>query len=234
LQTWGSEAKEAGGGIWTPVGGRLMNIRIGAPVMASDGRAGTVDGIVLHPQTREIDGVVVCDAELTDRRLLLPVDEIASADDGVVRVRGSILDVAELNEFARSQYVLPPEDWIPPTGDAAGFYLMPASPLAVGAFTQPASHPDPPAHEVAGLADGDYDISGSTEVHCLDGAGGRLERVVTIGSSDHVSHLVVRRTAGGEVIVPVELIQSLGDEGIYLSLELQELDEMPRYEGAAA
>lgn len=209
-----------------------MDIKIGAPVRAEDGQAGTVERIILHPDTRELDGVVARLAGMPTRDVVVPVDRIVSADvDGILLV-GSTEDVANLDAFALNQYTTPPEEWLPLDGEASEVYLLPASPLTVGAFTQPASHPDPPAHEVEDLEAGDVDVSGSTTVFCTDGVAGKVDRVITEGDTDVVTHLIVHRGAVGarDVAVPVSDVAALGGDGIRLTLTRDELDELPGFD----
>src|SRR5205814_2130667 len=108
-------------------------------------------------------------------------------------------------------------------------YLFPASPLAVGAFTMPATQPSPAEHEVEDLEAGDVDVSGSTTVFCTDGAAGKIDRVITEGDSDRVTHLVVHRGTlrHRSIAVPVEYIAGMGEEGVRLSLSEKELDALP-------
>lgn len=209
-----------------------MDIRIGAPVAAEDGHVGKVDRIVLHPQTREVDGIIVLEGRMLAKDVLIPIDYVLAADQHGVRVRGTLDDLSNLGAFAYSQYVEAPEEWLPPVADAAGFYLIPASPLAVGAFQQPATMPDPPLEEVEDLPAGDYEVTGSTNVYGAAGLIGRLDRVVTEGDTDRVTHLVVQRgpLAGRPVAIPADAIDRMDDDGIYLSLDEEQVDRMPTFQ----
>lgn len=208
-----------------------MQIRLGSAVMAEDGRAGTVDRIILHPETREIDALVATQGDGSTDLLVVPIDRVLAADGEAVRVSGTVEEIHGLDLFTHSQFVEPPEEWLPPTADAAGFYLMPASPVAVGAFQQPATMPDPPAEEVEDLEPGDFEIKWNTQVFCTDGLAGRLDRVLTDGDSDVVTHLVIMRDGGaGDVAVPLEQVASLGDEGVHLALTTSQIRELPAFD----
>ena len=75
------------------------------------------------------------------------------------------------------------------------------------------------------------EISGSTTIYCRDGEAGHLDRVVTEPQTDHVTHLVVRRGASGrDHAVPAAQIERMGDEGIYLTLTRDELDDLPDFD----
>lgn len=207
-----------------------MQIRIGAPVLAEDGRAGRVEKIILHPSTNELVGIVAAHGWLP-HEVVIPAERLLGADEHGVRVRGTVEEIANLEPFALSQYVEPPEDWIPPTDldPAAGLYLFPASPYAVGAFEGPATQPPPPAHEFEDLGEGDIEVSRVRPVYCRDGEAGRVKRLVTEGASGRVSHLVVER--GGllrrEVLVPIQYVVEIGHDAVRLSLSCEELDRLP-------
>ena len=205
-----------------------MDIKIGVPVLAEDGTAGRVERIILHPDTREVEGIVAARGGMLAGDVVIPTDYLLAADDHGLRVKGTVDAIGELEPFAQSQYVDPPEDWIPPTDSAGGIYLFPATPYAVGAFERPVSQPAPAVHEVEDLEPGDVEVSGTTTVYCSDGVAGKLESVVTEGDTDRVSHLIIRRGAllGRDVTVPVQHIRTMGEEGITLTLTERELDDL--------
>jgi uncharacterized protein YrrD len=204
-----------------------MHIRIGARVMAEDGPAGRVERLILHPQTSEIEGVVAVQGGMLKQDVVVPVERIMAADDRAVYVFGTAAEISELAPFAQSQYTVPPEEWIPPADLPSSRFLFPLSPYTVGAFV-PATQAVYSEDEVEALEPGDVEVSGSTEVLCRDGVAGRLDRVVTEGDSDRVTHLVIQRGPLGrrDVAVPVDQVESIGDAGIRLALTEEELDEL--------
>jgi hypothetical protein len=206
-----------------------MEIKIGTPVLAEDGQAGTVERIILHPETSEIEGVVAVQGRLLTRDVVIPADRLLMADHDGLRVRGTAEEIDALEPFAQSQYVDPPEDWLPPSGHPAAFYLLPASPLLVGAFPPPTMQTDLMPEEVENLEEGDVEVSGTTTVFCTDGACGRLDRVVTEDGTDHVLFLIVQR-GRRSVQVPVEQVARMDRTGIHLRLTQGELDRLPEFE----
>jgi hypothetical protein len=210
-----------------------MEIRIGVPVRAEDGEAGLVQRIILHPDTREFEGVVVSGNDMMGADVVVPAERVlGDAPDGLL-VRGTLEELSQLDSFAASQYVEPPEDWIPPSGLPSSVYLFPASPYAVGAFTPPATQAPPPDHEVEDLAPGDIDVTGDTTVFCTDGPAGKVHRIITDGDSDRVSHLVVHRggVANRDIAVPLDQVDGVDDEGVHLALSQDGLDRMPTFSG---
>lgn len=207
-----------------------MNIRLGSPVLAEDGGAGVVERLILHPDTQELEGVVAAQGGILKRDVVIPVGLLLAADDSGVRVSGTVEAINDLEPFAQSQYTAPPEEWIPPTDLPSSVYLFPLSPLAVGAFAMP-TQVLPAEEEVEDLQEGDVEINAHTQVLARDGVAGKLERVVTEGDSDRVTHLIIQRgsLSSREVLVPMEQVQQMDETGIVLALSEAELDELPEF-----
>jgi hypothetical protein len=101
-----------------------MDIRIGVPVVTEDGNAGTVERIILHPDTLELEGIVAAQGRMLTSDVVIPVDRILEAREEWVRVQGKVEEIAGLEPFAQSQYIEPPEDWIPPSDTPVSHFLL--------------------------------------------------------------------------------------------------------------
>src|SRR5438046_2421448 len=122
---------------WRQRGGvGAMQFQMGVPVMAEDGRAGTLDRLIFDPATEEVRGLVVVQGGLLPHDVVVPLERVVSADGEAVRVRGTVEEIASLEGFTQAQFTEPPEDWLPPADleVRAPYFLFPASPYAVGAF----------------------------------------------------------------------------------------------------
>ena len=210
-----------------------MDFRIGRPVMAEDGRVGTLDRLIFDPVADQVRGLVVREPGLLPNDVVVPLDRVLSADEKEVRVRGTVEEIASLEGFSHAQFTEPPEDWLPPTDLAAesASFLFPASPYAVGAFA-PTAPLAVPADEVEEeKPPGAVDLSADTVVNCTDGFAGTVDRVLTEGATDRVTHLIVRRGAliTRDIMVPAELIASTAEETVYLSISQEELDRLPEF-----
>jgi uncharacterized protein YrrD len=211
-----------------------VDIKMGVPVEATDGRAGKVEQLVFDPAKKEVVGVVVTQGWLLPHDVVVPMDRVASADEHALRVRATVEEVSRMPAFSLSQYVTPPENWIPPAGIAVAPYLFPASPYAVGAFIPPITQAGPPVEEVENLPEGTVDLGPNQEVLCDDDVVGHVDRVITEGDSDRVTHLVVRHGTlfGHDVVVPADRITQTDGMGIHLSLTREEFDQLPRFDEA--
>jgi len=211
-----------------------MDFRIGRPVVAEDGQAGTLDRLIFDPVTDELRGLVVREAGLLPNDVVVSLDRVLSADEKEVRVRGTVEEIAGLDGFSHAQFTEPPESWLPPPDLAVGSsaFLFPVSPYAVGAFA-PTTPIAVPADEVEEeKPPGSVDLSADTVVNCTDGLAGTVDRVLTEGGTDRVTHLIVRRGAliVRDIMVPAELIASTDEETVQLSISQEELDRLPEFE----
>ena len=211
-----------------------MDFRIGRPVMAEDGRAGTLDRLIFDPVTDRMIGLVVAQSGLMPHDVVVPLDRVLAANEEEVRVRGTVEEIAALDGFTQAQFTAPPEEWLPPGDLSVGspYFLFPASPYAVGAFAPPAPVSVPDDEAVENKPAGSVDLGAHTEVLCTDGKAGTVDRVLTAGDSDRVTHLIVRRGSllVREVAVPAELIATTDEQAVYLTLSQQELDELPEFQ----
>jgi uncharacterized protein YrrD len=79
------------------------------------------------------------------------------------------------------------------------------------------------------------DIPIKATVHCSDGSGGHVDRVIIDPVAKKITHIVVHEPMliGVDVIVPVENIVSSTPKEVSLNLTRQELAGMPAYVDAA-
>lgn len=208
-----------------------MDIRLGVPVEATDGRAGKVDRLVYDAARNEVVGIVVVQGWLLPHDVVVPANRVTGADEEAVRVNATVEEISRMPSFSLSQYVAPPDDWIPPAGIAAATYLFPASPYLVGAFERPVTAPDPEPAPPDGPP-GMTDIGADTEVSCTDGHGGHVDRLLTEGDSDRMTHLVIRRghLIKHDVVVPAASVARVDAYGVHLACSVEELEAMPRFE----
>lgn len=215
-----------------------MDFHIGRPVMAEDGRAGTLDRLVYDPAADRVRALVVRQDGLLPHDVLVPLDRVLAADEEEVRLRGTVEEIASLEGFSHAQFTQPPEDWLPPLGiDAASSaFLFPASPYAVGAFVPTTPLTVPSDEVVEERPAGSLDLTGDTVVNCTDGLAGTVDRVLTQGNSDRVTHLIVRRGSliTRDIMVPADRITSTDEQTVQLSISQADLEELPEFQEETA
>src|SRR5260221_14206309 len=99
-------------GASTGSGGGAMDFRIGRPVLAEDGRAGTLDRLIFDPVSDQVRGLVVTQGGLLTRDVVVPLDRVLSANEEAVRGRGTVAGIAALEGFTQAQFTAPPDEWV--------------------------------------------------------------------------------------------------------------------------
>src|SRR5438128_10157768 len=128
-----------------------MDLKLGAPVLAEDGQAGTVGRLIFDPRHGEVTGLVVTQGWLLPHDVVVPIEEVLSADEDGVRVRGTAEQVSNHPAFSLAQYSAPPEAWLPPEGFPPEAFLFPSSPYLVEAFVPSSPAAAVPDEPVAAL-----------------------------------------------------------------------------------
>jgi sporulation protein YlmC with PRC-barrel domain len=198
-----------------------MFVPFGTRVVDSEGNAvGTVRHVVLHQDTRQVDGLVVHQGVLKSRELIVPIGKIANAGQTIqLSLRASDLETLPL---FHGQHLRPmPDHWEMPVGfDEREFFMvggggwteatlpfMETSPTVSGtpAYVRDQDSVEDPEEP---------DIAAGMPVY--DSMGQRVGDVESIGIdqvSDKITWIVVRRghLFARESTIPASLIKSVTD-----------------------
>jgi uncharacterized protein YrrD len=198
-----------------------MLVPFGTRVVDSEGKAvGTVRHVVLHPDTRRVDGLVVHQGVVKSRELIVPIGKIASSGQTVqLALRASDLEALPL---FRGEHLRPmPDHWDMPAGfDERELFMVGGSDWTEATMpfmkTSPAvSGTRRYVQDEDSVEDPDEpDIGAGTPVY--DSTGQRVGDVESIGIdqvSDKIAWIVVRRghLFARESTIPASLIQSVTD-----------------------
>ena len=198
-----------------------MLVPFGTRVVDSEGKAvGTVRYLVLHQDTRQVDGLVVHQGVLRSRELIVPIGKIANAGQTIqLTLRASELETLPL--FHEQHLRRMPDHWEMPAGfDERDFFMVGGSGWneATLPFMQTSSTVSgTPAY----VQDKDSvwdpqepDIAAGMPVY--DSMGQRVGDVESIGIdqvSNKIAWIVVRRghLFARESTIPASLIKSVTD-----------------------
>lgn len=198
-----------------------MLVPFGTRVVDSEGKAvGTVRYVVLHPDTRQVGGLVVHQGVMKSRELIVPIGKIANASQTIqLTLRASDLDTLPL---FHGQHLRPmPDHWEMPAGfDERDFFMvggggwteatlpfMETSPTVSGtpAYVQDKdSVRDPEEPEIA---------AGMPVYDSMGQRVGDVESISIDPVSDKITWIVVRRghLFARESTIPASLIKSVTD-----------------------
>jgi uncharacterized protein YrrD len=149
-----------------------MKVELGAKVSTADGNElGTIDKLILEPESGEVKAIVVKKGLLFTRDIEIPLEGIAGRERGRVRLAYTHEQVDDLPNFLEGSYTTPPPGRVAEYEAAYGFpsatYLWPA-------FGRGAPAPAAYGDEAVGAV-GD-------EVHALHGEQALANAVIEVGS----------------------------------------------------
>ena len=198
-----------------------MLVRFGTIVVDRDGRpVGTVRHVLLHPETRQVDGLVLHQGVVRTREVIVPVGKIAEARRAI-RLSIPASDLDTLSLFHPEHLRPMPDHWDMPAGfDERAFFLVGGDPWAEGTLPFTPTSPSvsgTPAYvrDKDGVEDAE-EPEIAIGMHVYDSAGRHVGDVDSISinqASDTIAWITVKRGPlfGHETTVPASLIASVTD-----------------------
>lgn len=205
-------------------------LRIGAPVLATDGEIGTLKYVILDPRTRTVSDIVVESGTIFKRARVISARHIEHVDeDGTVQLSVDSEFVRNCRIFEHKEFSTP--DWAHETGYGAQNVLIWSDPYA-GPTLKELPRPTVRLHIDRGVNEETLLVGRGSAVYTKDG-----ERVGTI---DHIAidpatmqplYVVVRLPGirKRRVVVPAEKVQEWQHQAITLDMEKKDLHALPPY-----
>jgi sporulation protein YlmC with PRC-barrel domain len=198
-----------------------MLVPFGTRVVDSTGKSvGTVNRVILHPQSREVAGLVVHQGVLNRREVVVPLTKVAGAGDQVtLAVPGA--ELAGFDLFHSAALEPMPDHWDMPIGfDQRDFFLvgtdawadsvLPFEPTSAVTSRSPGYTQDPGA-----VAEPEEpDIVAGMPVYDKDGQRvGDVEAVEFDETSRRIVRITLRRgfLFAHETSIPASLVESITD-----------------------
>jgi uncharacterized protein YrrD len=184
-----------------------MNIRIGAHVEASDGRAGDVSRIVVEAGTRRLTHIVVKDSRFFGTERLVPIEDVSDATSDKISLRVNHAQFLLLPPYAHTVEYTPetPDTFM---GNVArrGFEL-----------------------DQSGVAENAAAFKGGERVEATDGAVGKVDEVIVDPSTSGITHIVLREGhmwSKRHITIPIEQVDYAAREVVYLKVDKAEMESM--------
>jgi osmotically-inducible protein OsmY/sporulation protein YlmC with PRC-barrel domain len=207
-----------------------LKITIGAPVESSDGPFGHVRQAILSPHQRCVLALVVR-AGFPPRDVVVPIEQVADADDRRVHLRLSRADLERQPPLDPSHYVALAEHR---QGYGAGEALAAVhgglgDEAARALVTTHLGATARIAHQ-SDLASETIALRRGQPVWATDERAGRID-LLLLDPAAQVRHFVIRkgRLFGRDVIVPVDWVRHIDERGVWLAIERRALDRLPSY-----
>jgi len=199
-----------------------MHIAFGTRVVDAEGKAvGTVRYVVLHPETKQVDGLVVHQGVVKSRELVVPMAQVASAD-APIRLGLKAAELESLRLFNPAHLRPMPDHWDMPMGfNERDLLMVGGGGWLAGTlpFEQTSSAVSGTPTYVTDTDDANYDprepeiAKGMAVYDSLGQRVGDVESVDIDQASGKITWIVVRRghLFGRDTTVPTSLIQSVTD-----------------------
>jgi sporulation protein YlmC with PRC-barrel domain len=213
---------------------------IGAEACGSDGVCGTVSRVVIDPVADAVTHLVVEPKHRHSNGRLVPID-LADATSGEVRLRCTRAEFDQLDP-AEETHFLPEDDGYASYSREQAFvwpyYGLGMGGLGTGMWAggsdvgmgtgadiehvaEPVTTDTVPVGEVA--------VRRGDEVHATDGTIGRVQGLIVVPSSHHVTHVLLQEGhlfGRKEVAIPISAMTRDAD-GIHLNISKEQIENLP-------
>lgn len=194
-----------------------MNLDIDTSIRFADGaEAGRIARVVLGPDGKALQSVVMITSELVSRNVVVPATMLSMAEGDVVQIDLDPDAITDLPDYQETQLAVDPAEWNSPNAydPGAANAVFPASEMT----------PILPRTDYENLPEGSIVVSQGTRVMCLDGSVGVVDEVV-LDENDELLAFIVRPDdeAAPDFRVPMELIYRSTADLVYLNCKRAEL-----------
>ena len=210
-----------------------MQFRQGAKVFTSDGeQVGTIDRIVIEPDTREVTHLVVQKGSLFTEDKVIPVSLVKSTLEDRVILHENTGNPEKFPNFQESHFISTegghspgqvPEQrkrslyWYPPIGGFDGYvYSMPLYNI-----------------ETKNIPKGTVAITEGTNVISTDGEHvGDVERIFTDVSEERVTHILISEGIflKEKKLIPTRWVRDVFEKEVHLSVDSDLVEQLPEYQ----
>jgi uncharacterized protein YrrD len=219
-----------------------VRIELGAKVTTADDKAiGTIEKLILDPDSGDVFSVVVRKGLLFHRDIEIPIDGIVGRQDGATRLQYTEKQLDDLRTFDEGSYTTPPPERS--SEYASGYGYPTASLLWPSSWSGPVSG-EPYGHEAVGAVGDEVatmhreqDLSNSvieegSTVRSRDGEKvGEVHRLEFDAQTGRPTMLVIRKgfLFTEDIEVPAGLISSVDDDVVYLDVRRDEIERHLRH-----
>jgi uncharacterized protein YrrD len=215
-----------------------VQFKEGAKVVTADGeRVGTIDRVVLEPDTKEVTHLVVQKGFLFAEDKVVPMSLIGPATEDQVTLREDAGDLEKLPDFQESHYIPVDRGPVPAAGGvrwARPLYIYP--PLGAS-WTSPGYAPYTMPQYVAkteehipegtvALKEGARVIS-SDEKHI-----GNIERIFTDPQEDRATHVLISEglILKEKKLIPTGWMTNVLEDEVHLAVDSDFVEGLPEYQ----
>ncbi len=205
----------------------MAGYRIGMPVYCQDGRCGTLVKVVLDPHTKRVTDLIVEKGFLQKKDRVIPVTAVQEVTDERIVLRVKSADLSRYPEYREEEFRVPPPDF-----EHALHYTAHEVLLWANRYGVPIDHLRPMVRQrvKVGVDPEERVIGKGTRVFALDGPVGEVDHVLVDRESNEITHFVIKRgVLPRRVVVPMNLVSNVLDDGVYLKVDKEHLKELTQH-----
>jgi uncharacterized protein YrrD len=215
-----------------------MQFKEGAKVVTADGeRVGTIDRVVLEPDTKEVTHLVVQKGFLFTEDKVVPMSLVGPATEDQVTLREDAGDLEKLPDFQESHYI--PVDRGPEPAPGAVHWARPLyiyPPLGTSwtspgyaAYTMPQCVAKTEKH----IPKGTVALKEGARVISSDGEHiGNIERIFTDPQKDRATHLLISEglILKEKKLIPTGWMTNVLEDEVHLAVDSDFVEGLPEYQ----
>ncbi len=204
--------------------------RIGAKVFCRDGEAGKLIKVAIDPHTRRITDLIVERGLLLARDRVLPVDLVGRIDEEGIHLSISSAELRSYPEYREQEFVISDPNLLEELGYEIDDALVWQH--RYGAILTGVEPITPRIRERVhlGVSPDRRVIGRGTPVRNALRTIGTIHHLLVDERTGEITHLVVRRgLLPYRVIIPIQLVDSVDDEGVYVPLTREKLEQLERF-----
>jgi len=205
-----------------------MDIPLDVEVRCIDGVAGHCTAVVLNPVTKVISHLVVKTQGHAHEEVLVPLDFITDSSVKHIGLRCNFGELGQLAPFMKMVHT-----------EESGLGETSAQALAGAEFQSGVGFKDfgfggagaGELVEQEAIPETELAVRVGTPVHATDGPIGQVDRFFVRADSGEIMQLVLLEKhllSKKDFVIPVEQIDRIGEEMVYLKLSKQAVEQLPR------
>ncbi len=223
-----------------------MRLKKGDEVYTAQGeKLGTVERVVLDPETKEVTHLVITKGFLFKTNKVVAMDMVDPAMEDKITLRSSKLALDDFQDFEETHYVNvdqtenPASDELPVSDQVPASYWYPPINLAwwrAGGTDNPITYPAMPvyvARTEQNIPEGTVALEEGAKVMSSDDRHiGNIEQVIIDPQDKRVTHFVVSEGTlfKDRKLIPVLWISRISENEVHLSSTASMLERLPAYQ----
>ena len=194
-----------------------MNLDIDTSIRFANGaEAGRIARVVLGPDGKEAQSVVMTTSELVSRDVVVPVDMLSMVEGDVIQIDIDPDAINDLPSYSQTELAVDPGEWTSPNAYAPG--------MAGAAFPASEMTAIMPRTDYENVPEGSIVVSEGTRVMCIDGTVGVVDEVVSDEDGQLLAFIVrPDDESAPDFRVPMELVYRSTEDLVYLNCKRAEL-----------